>query len=93
VADAAPRRAAGVNYEVVEGQAVVIDPEGRELITLNEVGTQIWEHLDGERGVAELVNALLGNFDGVSRDEFERDVRAYLDELREAGILAPESNG
>ena len=90
MADAAPRRAAGVSYEVVEGQAVVIDPEGRELITLNEVGTQIWEQLDGERGVTELVDSLLGNFDGVSRDEFERDVRAYLDELREAGILAPD---
>jgi hypothetical protein len=93
VAEAAPRRAAGVSYEVVEGQAVVIDPEGRELITLNEVGTQIWEQLDGERGVTELVDALLGNFEGVSREQFEADVVAYLDELRVAGILEPDSTG
>jgi coenzyme PQQ biosynthesis protein PqqD len=93
VAEAAPRRAAGVSYEVVDGQAVVIDPEGRELITLNEVGTQVWEQLDGERGVTEIVDALLGKFEGVSRDDFERDVRAFLDELREAEILAPDPPG
>ena len=82
-----PRRAAGVTYEIIEGQAVVIDPEGRELITLNDVGTMIWENLDGNRGVTELVDELLGNFDGVSHEEFEADVVAYLAELREAGIV------
>ena len=82
-----PRRTAGVTYEIIEGQAVVIDPDGRELITLNDVGTMIWENLDGHRGVTELVDELLGNFDGVSRERFEADVVAYLDELREAGIV------
>jgi len=82
-----PRRAAGVNYEIIEGRAVVIDPDGRELITLNEVGTLIWEHLDGERDVPALVDELLTEFDGVTREQFERDVRAYLDELRDVGIL------
>ena len=89
----APRRAAGVNYEVIDGQAVVIDPDGRELVTLNDVGTMIWEHLDGQRGVTELVDELLGNFDGVSRKQFEADVIAYLDELREAGIVSPVDGG
>ena len=87
MAESAPRRAVGVAYEVIDGEAVVIDPEGRELVTLNEVGTQIWEHLDGQRGVTDLVDELFGNFSGVSRDEFEADVVAYLDELREAGLL------
>ena len=76
-----------MTYEVIDGEAVVVDPEGRELITLNAVGTQIWEHLDGQREVTELVDELLGNFDGVSREEFEADVVAYLEELREAGLL------
>ena len=87
MAEAAPRRAAGASYEIIEGLAVVIDPEGRELVTLNEVGTLVWEHLDGERDVQALVEELWPGFDGVTRDEFERDVRAYLDELRDAGIL------
>jgi Coenzyme PQQ synthesis protein D (PqqD) len=82
-----PRRAAGVNYEIIEGRAVVIDPNGKELVTLNEVGTMIWEHLDGERDVPVLVDELLPRFDGVTREQFDRDLRGYLDELRDVGIL------
>jgi hypothetical protein len=89
VADTAPRRAAGVTYVVIDGQAVVIDPEGRELITLNQVGTKIWEHLDGRRDVAQLVDEILDNFDGVSREQFQADVVTYLDELGAAGIVEP----
>ena len=81
------RRAAGVSYEVVNGQAVLIDPDGVELITLNHVGTRVWEQLDGRRGAAELAGDLLASFEGVSREEFERDIAVFLTELREAGLL------
>lgn len=76
-----------MTYETIDGQAVVIDPEGRELITLNEVGTQVWEYLDGQRKVADLVDELSGNFEGVSREQFEADVVAYLEELGDAGLV------
>src|SRR5437867_1942294 len=68
-----PRRAAGVSYEVVDHQAVLIDPDGTELITLNPVGTRIWEELDGGRGTSELATDLLPSFDGVTCDGLERD--------------------
>jgi hypothetical protein len=87
MADAAPRRAAGTSYEVIDGEAVVIDPDGQELVTLNAVGTLVWEHLDGRRGIDELVDVLLSQLDGVSREELDRDVRDYLDELRSAGLV------
>jgi hypothetical protein len=82
-----PRRAGAVTYEVIDGQAVLIDPDGVELITLNQVGTRIWEALDGRRGASELANDLLPSFMGVSRDQLERDTTAFLTELREAGLL------
>ena len=81
-----------MNYEIIEARAVVIDPDGKELITLNEVGTLIWEHLDGERDVAALVDELVIEFDGVTREQFEHDLRAYLDELRDVGILESPSS-
>jgi len=89
VPDDAPRRAEGVNYDIIDGVAVVLDAEGTELIRLNEVGTFVWEHLDGKRDVAALVEELWPALDGVTREEFERDVREYLGELRDAGILEP----
>jgi hypothetical protein len=82
-----PKRAPGVSFEVVDGQAMLIDPEGVELITLNEVGTCVWEELDGRRGSAELAHDLLPRFEGVSRAELERDIGAFLAQLGEARLL------
>jgi hypothetical protein len=75
-----------VVYEVVDGQAVLVDPAGAELITLNRVGTLVWQELDGRRDTEELVAVLVETFDDAPADEIARDVVAFLAEL-EAGAL------
>ena len=74
-------------YEVVDGQAVLVDPAGLELLTLNAVGTIVWEALDGRRGPAELAADLVGRFTGVSIDELTRDIADFLAEADAAGLL------
>jgi hypothetical protein len=37
----APRRAENVTYDIVDGRAVIVDPQGWELVTLNPVGTLV----------------------------------------------------
>ena len=81
-----PRRAAGVAYEIVDGQAVVMDPDGTELVTLNDVGTRIFEALDG-RDLDALVDDLLPGFEGVTRADLARDVAEFVTELQEAGLV------
>jgi hypothetical protein len=81
-----PRRAAGVAYEIVDGQAVVMDPDGTELITLNDVGTRIFEALDG-RDLEAIVDDLLPGFNGVTRANLARDVAEFVNELHEAGLV------
>jgi len=83
------QRSPRVVYEVVDGQAVLVDPEGVELLTLNEVGTLIWEALDGRRGPDELAADLVGRFDGVTAEAFARDIAAFLDEVEAAGLVVP----
>jgi hypothetical protein len=83
------QRSPRVVYEVVDGQAVLVDPEGVELLTLNAVGTQIWEALDGIREPADLTALLVGRFDGVTPDELERDITAFLAEISAAGLVDP----
>jgi hypothetical protein len=75
-----------VVYEVVDGQAVLVDPDGAELITLNRVGTLVWQELDGHRDTDELVAVLAGQFDDATPEDIGRDVVAFLAEL-EAGAL------
>lgn len=81
------QRSPNVVYEVVGGQAVLVDPEGVELITLNPVGTVVWEELDGEREAADLAADLLGRFEGVTRSQLEVDIVAFLSEVDAAGLV------
>jgi len=83
------QRSPRVVYEVVDGQAVLVDPEGVELLTLNLVGTLIWAELDGVREPADLAAALIGRLDGVAPADLERDIAAFLAEISAAGLVAP----
>jgi len=83
------QRSPRVVYEVVDGQAVLVDPEGVELLTLNLVGTLIWAELDGVREPADLAAALIGRLDGVGPADLERDIAAFLAEISAAGLVAP----
>jgi hypothetical protein len=82
------QRSAQVVYEVVDGEGLLIDPAGVELITLNSVGALVWQTLDGCLDAAGLADALLPSFEGVTRGELERDIEAFLGELHEAGLVS-----
>ncbi len=79
-------RADGVVYEVVDGQAVLVDAAGRELITLNAVGTLIWEALAAGADASAVADDLLPQLEGVTRDELVRDTEAFLRELLDLGL-------
>jgi len=82
------QRSPGVVYEVVDGQAVLVDPEGVELVTLNAVGTLVWEELDGEREAAELAAMLVERLEGVTLPELERDITEFLAEVDAVGLVS-----
>ena len=80
-------RADGVVHEVVDGRAVLVDPSGMQLITLNEVGSLVWEALAEPGDARSLTDALRGRFADVDESRIEADVSAFLDELRSAGLV------
>ena len=82
------RRSPQVIHEVVDGRAMLVTPDGAELLSLNVVGTMVWELIDdcdGDPG--RVAERLISQFEGVSRDQLEADVREFLDELREQGLV------
>jgi len=68
---------------------LVVMPMRREIQVLNPVGIRVFSLLDGTRSEAEIVALILEEFD-VSPEEAARDVAAFLEELRRAGMLADE---
>jgi hypothetical protein len=86
VADRALQRSADVVFDMAGDRAVLLDASGAELITLNPVGSMVWNELDGERGPAELAAALHDRFAGVNLDELRADIAEFLDELAALGL-------
>jgi hypothetical protein len=81
------RRAPEVTYETIEGRAVLVDGAGAELITLNPVGTLVWNALDGERDASALAGDLVGEFTGVTRAQLEADIVDFLSELAASRLV------
>jgi hypothetical protein len=82
-----PRRADDVSFEVIDGRAILVDPDGRELITLNAVGTLVWEAADGQLDEAGLAGRLSSRFPAVPAAQIEADVRQFLGELRQLRLV------
>ena len=86
------RRASGVMHERLDGHAVLLDPDAVRMLTLNPVGTLVWELLDEDRTCAELATLLSPKVRGVTAEQLEVDVRSFLDELVEARVVVIASD-
>jgi hypothetical protein len=87
---ARPRRLQECSYRAVgsEGGLVVL-PGRSEVKVLNPVAILVFSRLDGEHTVDEIVHEVLEAFD-VDEARARADVRAFLEELAEHGMLDVE---
>ena len=87
------RRSPEVTFEIVDGRAILIDAKGTELITLNPVGTLVWNALDGQRDAGAVADHLLPGFEGVTRSQLEADVVKFLGEMSDEGLVVEADAG
>lgn len=67
--------------------AVPVDGSaGANIVVLNEVSKFLWNELKTEKSFDELLNAMLGSYD-VSKEEAETDLKEFLMQLIENGLL------
>src|SRR5512140_3493338 len=83
---AAPRISARCTWQVVEGEAVVLDLHGKRLLGLNRAGSYVFPLLDGSRTVAGLAASLAERF-GIEVGRAEADLRLFLGELARRGFV------
>ena len=80
----------GYVLRTVVGQTVALPVRGdvdlNMMITLNDTGAFLWEHLQEETDEAALVEALLGEYD-VDRETAARCVSAFVEKLNDNGLL------
>lgn len=73
-------------WRTLEGRAVVLSGHDGMLRMLEEVGTRLWELLDGNRTVKEIIGILLEEYD-VEAEVLEKDVLEFFSELKAKGMI------
>ena len=77
----------------VAGEKIIVPIKGHVgdlegVFTLNELGTMIWELINGQTTARELVEAVRKEYD-VGAAEAKKDVADFLRSLEEAGLIRP----
>jgi len=73
-------------YRVYDGQATVVLPDRAEVSVLNEVGSLVWDRIDGKRSVEEIIAAVLEHYQ-VNADQAQHDVFEFISSLRDHGMV------
>jgi coenzyme PQQ synthesis protein D (PqqD) len=80
-----------VAARIVDGSAVIVLADSGTVTVLNEVGTSVWELIDGTRSIGAIVQAIESEYE-VSLEEAARDVQELIQQLLDAkAILLKDS--
>ena len=75
-----------IAYRVVDGEAVLVDPDNAYVRVLNETGSFIWKLCRRKRGIDDLAREISGKFD-VKRTDAKTDVSKFLSDMKKRGMI------
>ena len=65
---------------VVDGEAVIVEPQKGMVNVINTVGSRIWELLDGKHTVAEIANVIADEYE-VSPEQALSDTMEFIEDI------------
>jgi Coenzyme PQQ synthesis protein D (PqqD) len=76
----------------ITGETIIVPVQGHvgdldSIYTLNEVGSAMWELIDGETSVSQIIDAVSREYE-VTREESEADVIELIESLESAGLIS-----
>ena len=88
---AIPRKNPASSSRTIDGQAVIAISDQAQIHILNDVGTRVWNVIDGRRTFEEIVALVRGqlaesDYDGVPSD-IARDVEEFLEDIAAKGMI------
>ena len=75
----------------VAGETIIVPIKNKvgdlgSIYTLNEIGTMIWELIDGKKSVSKIVEAVHNAYE-VPLEEAEKDTIDFLSTLKVSGLI------
>ena len=65
---------------VIDGEAVLILSDSAEINVLNPVGSRIFELIDGNKSIAQIVETIADEYN-VPQDDAQQDTISFIEEL------------
>ena len=81
-----PRSREGLAERIIDGEALIVNAEGGEILVLNATGAFVWQLLDGAHDVAAITAGVEREFE-VDHATARGDLEAFLSHLAERGAL------
>lgn len=73
-------------FKQVKGESVLLNAKTGDYFGLNEVGTDFFKLVDGEKNMDEITEELLNLYE-VEKDTLQRDLEELTGKMLEKGIL------
>ena len=76
----------------ITGETIIVPVQGHvgdldSIYTLNEVGSAVWGHIDGETSVSQIIDTVSREYE-VTREETEADIIELMGSLESAGLIS-----
>lgn len=75
-----------VSCAIIDSQAYILLEDKKEVLSLDEVGSHIWQLINGSNSVDTIIQECLLEFDADS-EQVSEDVTAFLKILNEEGLV------
>jgi len=70
----------GIAYRIIEGEAILINPETGIVFVLNQTGSFLWQQFDGKKSIREIAENVQQTFT-VPYADAESDLVEFIREL------------
>ncbi len=71
---------------IIDGEAVIVLLDKQETIVLSDVGSRIWEIMDGKRNIDEISGAIISEFDA-TYEETLKDITEFIEDMIQRGAV------
>jgi len=84
------RRSTDTASRIIGSEAIILTPLDGKLVTLNGTGARIWELIAETQQVDRIADTLRAEYE-VTPDIAAADVRAFLEDMLQRGMIALET--